>query len=278
MKKAPSAMDSGQINALVSAHRSFNTGPLTADMAVPVISAVSAGWSRRTITGALGIPRERTERLCAFTPPALMDLPRYRRGEGFPREAVDAYKTAEDRSAASRREAAARLSGLIRAARAAGYSYNDVGEALGTSGEWARKLADPDPSKDIPDVFTPLPEPRRSPARGHLSEDERDRMRGLADEARRASRIGPRTSEITADEHLAKVLRARQASEKLSAMITGAKARKVTWAEIDEACGYAPGSARARAKRHGYGSRPQSIPAYTPTDPELLKRAGLDAD
>lgn len=270
MKKAPPPMDGNQRDALVRAHRRLSR-TITPAMAVPVISAVSAGWSRRTISSALGIARERTERLCALEVPSLMDLPRYSRSTPFPDAAVSAYRSAQAKADTRRARDASVLSGLIRSAHAAGYSYPDIGEVLGTSGEWARRLASAEPAP-VPPVFTP-PAPAAGPVpRGHLTDEERDQMRALADLARQASRLHAGSDPV----QLAGTLKARKASEQLSAMIAAAKERRVTWPEIDEACGYAPGSARARAKRHGYGSRPASVPAYTATDPRLLQ--GEDAE
>lgn len=272
MKKAPPPMNGTQREALLQAHRRLSR-TLTPAMAVPVLSAVSAGWSRRTISAALGIARERTERLCALEVPALMDLPRYSRTAPFPEAAVTAYRTAQAKADSRRARAAAVLSGLIRAAHDSGYSYTDIGAVLNTSGEWARRLASAEPAH-VPPVFTPAPAPAQPSPRGHLSEEERGQMRALADLARQAARIPAGTTD---PERLDGTLKARRASEQLSAMIAAAKARRVTWPEIDEACGYAPGSARARAKRHGYSTRPKSVPAYTATDPGLLERAGLPA-
>lgn len=273
MKKAPPPMDGTQRSELVRAHRRLSRN-LTPAMAVPVISAVSAGWSRRTVSAALGIPRERAERLCALEVAELMDLPRYSRSTPFPESAVTAYRSAQAKADACRARNAAVLSGLIRSAHDAGYSYADIGQVLDTSGEWARRLAAPAPAA-VPPVFPPAPVPDRPVPRGHLTEGERARMRTLAGHARQASRL-PAGS--TDPEQLAAALKARRASEELSAMIAAAKTRRVTWPEIDKACGYAPGSARARAKRHGYSTRPKSVPAYQPTDPGLLERAGLAPD
>lgn len=277
-QKATVLMSGPQRQALKDAYSQLRSaGADIGDLTVPVAQARAAGWPRRSIAQALGIPASRTRRIA---PAGVTAFPRYRRGDPFPVEAVQSYTAALTRIAERRTAAAARMSALVRAAHAAGYSYNFIGKVIGASGEWTRRLAGPVPDGGIPGLFTPAPEPvpaAPQPPAGHLSTEERDHMSELAGRARNASRISGRRIPpgVNEQEYLRRLIEARRASEELGALIIAAKARQVSWAELDEACGYSPGSARARAKRHGYGSRPPSLCSYTPTPGELLARAGL---
>lgn len=279
MKREATVLMSGpQRQALKDAYSHLRTAAAdNGDLLEPVAAARAAGWPRRSIAAALGIPASRTRRIA---PAGQTHFPRYRRGEPFPAEAVQAYTEALSRVAEQKAAAAARMSALVRAAHAAGHSYTLIGKVIGASGEWIRRLAEPEPDEGIPGLFVPVPvpvPPAPRPPAGHLSAEERAHMLSLAARARNASRISGRRIPRGVNEHeyLRRLIQARQASEELGQLIIEAKSRNVSWAELDDACGYAPGSARARAKRHGYGSHPPSLCAYTPTPEELLTRAGL---
>lgn len=279
MKQKATALMSGlQRQVLKDAYSQLKGASAdTGDLLAPVAAARAAGWPRRSIAEALGIPASQTRRIAPASDAA---FPRYRRGEPFPVEAVEAYTLALTRIAERKAAAGARMSALVRAAHGSGYSYNFIGKVLGTSGEWVRLLAEPQPDEGVPGLFTPAPEqdrPAPRPPAGRLSAEERARLLSLARRARSASRISGRRIPPGENEqdYLRRLIEARRASEELGALIIEAKGRRVSWADLDDACGYAPGSARARAKRHGYGSRPPSLCMYTPTPEELLTRAGL---
>lgn len=239
-----------------------------------IASAVDAGWSQRTIAEALGITRERVARLAAMDVPRIHVDPRVR-GAAFPSRTVAAYRKAEDEMNLRRILTERTFAGAVRAANAAGWSNPRLGAIVGLTGERMRQIAEMDLSTDgaaIP-CFTPYTKPSRAadrPSRPELGEEEAAHMRRLADAARKATkRVGKRLGPAPSDEEIRELeaaLAARKASEELSEMLMAARSRGIPWAALDAACGYARGSAQARAVRHGYGDTWASLSTYTPTD------------
>jgi hypothetical protein len=103
----------------------------------------------------------------------------------------------------------------------------------------------------------------------HLTADENETLVRLAERARRATKkVGKRLGPNPGPDQLRGLeasLEDRLASEELSALLIRLKEDRVPWPELDAACGYRPGSARARALRHGYAQAPPSMSSYTPT-------------
>ncbi|MCC3299244.1 hypothetical protein [Arthrobacter caoxuetaonis] len=269
----PAPMPGECTRALRTAYRALAAANDPADpwanrrFASVIHAATSAGWSRRTTASELGISRDRVLKIAQYEPSLECELPRYKRGEPFPPQAVDTFRRIERDVLTRRREARARMSALVQAAHSAGWPFHVLGSIVGATGEWIRQLHDTeDPSSlatvpDFPEYRRPLkgkPGPR---PRGTLSGEERTRMRALAVKARAAGKEPAVTGDALPQE-AERILEARRASEELSAMIISAKDRRVRWEELDEACGYRTGGARARAVRHGYGKLPPSMTGY----------------
>lgn len=247
----------------------------TAKLASVVVSAVEAGWSHRTIAESLGIDRERTLRIARYTGARRIKVAPYAEGKPFPTHAVAAFRKAEDEVNLRRILTERTFCAMVRAAGSAGWSSPRLGALVGLSGARIRQIAAMDLSTEgvaVP-VFSPAPKDRPAKAkpaaaRGKLTVEEAARLRELADAARKSRQLGMATPKEES-------LKARRASEELSALIIAAKARKISWPDLDTACGYAPGGARTRAVRHGYGKTWPSLTPYTPTDPEVFAHAGL---
>lgn len=223
-------------------------------------AATAAGWSRRTVAAELGISRERALKISAYPPSLSCTVEPYRRGAVFPAAAVGTFSRIEQEISGRRIEAGSALAALIRSAHASGWPYHLIGREAGATGEWMRRIAESYPDTPARIRFEPYSRPlkgRPAPSpRGKLNEAEKQLMATLAAAAREATKA-------PADEASRHTLPARMASEQLSALIIAAKKRRVTWADLDEACGYRPGSARARAVRHGYGKLPPSMTGYS---------------
>lgn len=271
----PTSMPGGPTRALRSAYRALAAANDPSDawanrrFASVIHAATSAGWSRRTMSSELGISRDRILKIAQYEPSLTCELPRYRRGEPFPAQAVSLFRRLERDALDRRRDARIRMSALVRAAHSAGWPFQVIGSIVGATGEWIRQLHDTEADTsavavpDFPEYRRPLkgkPEPR---PRGTLSSEERTRMRTLARTARMAGKV-PAAAGAGEDlpPEAGRALVARRASEELSALIISAKDRRVRWEELDEACGYRPGGARARAVRHGYGKLPPSMAGY----------------
>ncbi|NKX55974.1 hypothetical protein [Arthrobacter mobilis] len=243
-------------------------------------SAHAAGWSRRSIAGALGISTERIRRLAEVTDAPELEVPRYRAGESFPASVVSAFRRAEDQIRSRMAATERKLTALLRFAHASGWPFQTLADIIGdVTGERLRQLAesDLDTSGIEPPVlfeeFNRAVKRSRTPKalpRGQLTNEEKQRLGELAAIAGRATRMGQKSRRKGA-EFIEEHLTVRQASEELSALIAEVKRRNVIWADIDYACGYRRGSARARAARHGYGSTPPSMRGYTRTDPEAFR-------
>lgn len=247
-------------------------------LATVIRAADAAGWSRRTTAAALGLSRPRVERIAAFPAAAAYRMPAFELGTAFPAGAVAAFRKHEDAISLRRIRTERALIATIRAAHHdAGWPYGVLGTLVGASGERLRQIADigldvsgePAPSFA---VFTRVLKERRSPetrTARPLTEAETERLRHLAERARRATKnVGKRLGANPRPEQLRDLessLEDRLASEELSAFLIGLKEDRVSWLDLDTACGYRPGSARARALRHGYAQTPPSMTPYTPT-------------
>lgn len=255
--------------------------------ATVIASAIDAGWSQRSVAENLGITRERVGRLAKMDAPRIKVEP-YAPGKDFPARTVTAYRRVEDEVNLRRILTERTFSGAVRAANAAGWSNPRLGAIVGLTGERMRQIADMDLSTDGTSVpcFTPFAKPAKAPVerpgRPALTDEEEQAMRRLADVARKATkrvgkRLGPAPSPDEVQE-LEAALRVRRASEELSGLIMAARGRGVPWAALDAACGYARGSAQARAVRHGYGDPWSSLPAYTPTDDSVQQKLAAARD
>lgn len=233
-------------------------------LATVIGAAEAAGWPGRMTASALGMSRERLRRISKFPPAAPFSMPAYAPGADFPRAAVAAFRRHEAEVRKRRDRAERILVAVLRSAHHdAGWPYNVMAAMVGASGEWLRQISESDTDitgQESPafDPFTRvLKERQEPPARTRLAEEDRERLRQLAEHARKA------TKSVALKQSLA----ARRASEDLSALLIRLKDLKVTWPELDEACGYKPGGARARAIRHGYAQTPPSVSRYTRTPP-----------
>ncbi|MCC3292563.1 hypothetical protein [Arthrobacter sp. zg-Y1110] len=271
-------MPEDQERALIRAYADFASAMDPSDswanrrLASVVNAATSAGWSRRTTASELGISRERALKISQYKPSLSCDIPRYRPGAPFPASAAGTFRRIEQEIRDRREEARREVTALIRAAHSAGWPYQVLGGLVGATGEWIRQLHDSD--TDTAGIPAPAFHAYRRPLkgrtaprpRGTLGEEQRRTMKALAAKARGAAKIPPLdpVAELPADRkaRLERTLEARNASEQLSAMIIKAKADRVRWEELDEACGYKPGGARARAVRHGYGKLPPTMTGY----------------
>lgn len=246
-------------------------------LAAVVIGAHSSGWSYRTIARSLELSRDRTMQLASL-PAEPFTVARYEPGADFPASVIREFRRRSEKAAVRREKTKAKAAATVRAARDAGWSFAALSALVGLSDEWIRKIAaDASPAIHVP-PFTSPPRPKETePATagpGRLEHDEAARMAELAATARASSKntgrsLGqnPTVEELAAVE---RAVKARRASEELSDLIIAAKQRNVPWADLDAACGYRPGAARARAVRHGYGSLPPTRKAYqraaTPVD------------
>lgn len=244
-------------------------------LATVVKAADAAGWSRRTTATALGLSRERTRKIAAFPAAAKHKMPRYELGIPFPSSAITAFRKHQDEVNLRRIRTEMTLVATIRAAHDAGWPYNTLGALVGASGERLRQIAEID--IDVSDEPTPvfdaftriLKQSSHGRAARRLDESEVQKLGKLADRARKATKsVGKRLgSNPNPDQLLAleASLEDRLASEELSALIISLKSDNVSWPDLDAACGYKPGGARARALRHGYAKTPPSMSPYTPT-------------
>lgn len=246
-------------------------------LAAVILGAHSSGWSYRTIARSLELSRERTMQLASLRAEPY-DVPRYEPGADFPTSVIREFRRRSETASARREKVKAKAAATVKAARDAGWSYAVLSTLVGLSDEWIRRIAaEASPAIEVPPFTAPPRAKAAEPvtaAPGRLEEDEAAKMAELAAAARTSSKntgrsLGqnPSAEELAAVERTAK---ARRASEELSDMIIAAKRRNVPWADLDAACGYRPGAARARAVRHGYGSLPPTRTAYqraaTPVD------------
>lgn len=261
------ARDAARFQQAVS---TFRAPDLPLPLAAVIQGAHRSGWSYRTIARALGQSRERTMQLAALEAEPYDQVAQYRPGAEFPESVVREFRRRSVESAAKRDQTRAEAAATVRAAREAGWSYSYLGDLAGISDETVRLItAAAPPAAPVPPFSPPQPARSREPSRprpGTLAPEEASRLAELAATARASSKntgrsLGP---DATAQERAAveRSIAARRASEELSGMIIAARKRNVPWADLDAACGYRPGAARARAVRHGYGTLPPSRRAY----------------
>lgn len=236
-------------------------------LASVVRASHAAGWSRRTIAAALGLSREKTEKLTSTEPAADPHVPAYTRGASYPQSAISLHQQLEARVRERRVNAEHRLVGLVRGAHECGWPYPVLGSLLGVTGERVRQIAE-SPVTVSPTTTFPLyrtdaaqPEDKPQPAPPPLDPVDVKKLRELKDAAAVARRLPGTRRAGTEDAQ--RTLDARKASENLSALIAKLKGAGATWPQLDEACGYKTGGARARAIRHGYGTVPPSMKPYT---------------
>ena len=248
-------------------------------LATIIRAADAAGWSRRATAASLGISRERAQRIATFNAAAAYAMPAYGPGATFPPAAVTAFRKTEDDIRRRRTRSESVLVAVVRAAHDAGWPYNVLGALAGSSGERLRQLAESDQDKAAVAApsftpFTRVLKERTEPGRRQLAETEIQRLRDLAGQARKATKsVGKRLGSNPGQEKvqaLESSLAGRRASEELSALIIELKTSNVAWADLDAACGYKAGGARARAVRHGYATVPPSRKPYTPTPPSTM--------
>lgn len=277
-------MPPSHVQALTDAYSGFRQALDPQDpwansrLATVIRAADAAGWSRRSTSAALGLSRPRTDRLAAFPAAATYRMPKFELGSSFPAAAVAEFRKYEDEVSLRRIRTERTLIATIRSAHHdAGWPYTVLGPLVGASGERLRQIAeiDLDTSSEPAPAFAAftrvLKEPKEPAPRGTrpLTESEAESLAQLAARARRATknvgkRLGPQPRPEQVRE-LEASLEDRLASEKLSALLIRLKEDNVSWLDLDSACGYRPGSARARALRHGYAQTPPSMAPYTPT-------------
>ncbi|HEX9089524.1 MAG TPA: hypothetical protein VF867_18685 [Arthrobacter sp.] len=278
--------------ALTAAYKAFRAAVDPHDawanrrLATVIVSALEAGWSQRALSENLGITRERVTKLARWTSAPRIKVEHYEPGKRFPARLAGVFRRHEDEVNLRRIHTERAFAATVRSAVAAGWPYPRLGALIGVTGERIRQVAEMELSThgvEVP-AFTvyarQAKEPTQpQPAQGVLTAEETAQLRALADTARTATktigkRLGP---DPTESERLAleNSLRARRASEELSALIISAKERKISWSDLDEACGYSPGGARTRATRHGYGKTWPSLTPYTRTSPDIYDKAGL---
>ncbi|MET4143729.1 hypothetical protein [Arthrobacter sp. UYCo732] len=276
-------MPPAQVKTLVATFTDFRKALDPGDpwansrLAIVIKAADAAGWSRRATASALGISRERLQRIAKFPPAAKHRMPAHELGAAFPAASVAAFRKHEDEISLRRKRAEAAVVAAIRSAHhTAGWPYNVLGALVGTSGERLRQLAETDldtggePAPSF-EPFTRLLKETSAQPRSARALDlaETEKLRLLADRARKATKtVGKRLGHNPSPEKiraLEAALEYRLASEELSALLIGLKAENVSWPDLDTACGYKPGGARARAIRHGYAQTPPSMSPYTPT-------------
>lgn len=277
-------MPPAQVKALEAAYAGFRQALDPQDpwangrLAAVVRAADAAGWSRRTTAAALGLSRPRTDRIAAFPAASTCRMPKFELGAVFPAAAVTAFRRSEDEVSLRRIRAERALIATIRSAHHdAGWPYTALAARLGANAERLRQIAEIDldvsaePAPSFAE-FTRVLKERKDPlprATRPLADAEAERLARLAGRARRATkhvgkRLGPRPRPEQLRE-LETSLEDRLASEELSALLIRLKDDNVSWLDLDSACGYRPGSARARALRHGYARTPPSMAPYTPT-------------
>lgn len=277
-------MPAAQAKALEAAYTAFRQALNPQDpwangrLATVVRAADASGWSRRTTAAALGLSRARADKIAAFPAAASYRMPKFELGAVFPASAVTAFRRFEDEVSMRRIRTERALIATIRSAHhVAGWPYTALAPLVGASAERLRQIAeiDLDVSSEPAIAFAPftrvLKERKEQTPRATrpLTDGEAERLARLAAKARKATKhVGKRLGPHPEPEQLRELessLEDRLASEELSALLISLKEDNVSWLDLDLACGYRPGSARARALRHGYARTPPSMAPYTPT-------------
>lgn len=277
--KGSTMMPARDVARFQRAVRDFRAPDAPLPLAAIILGAHGSGWSYRTIARSLELSRDRTMQLAALKAEPYGPVPPYQPGVPFPDAVAREFRRRAMKAAARREAARSKAAAAIKAARDAGWSYGQLGALAGLSDEGIRKMALHAPADLHVPPFSPAVirveqtvRPPEVPA--SLDPSVARRLAQLAQVARTSTKntgrsLGPDATDEqrrAADESI----RARKASEELSDLIIETKNSGVLWAEIEAACGYRPGAARARAVRHGYGSLPPSRQAYqrsaTPVD------------
>jgi hypothetical protein len=290
--KKQAKLPDNQESAFIKAYADFRDAKSPHDpwanrkLASVIDSLQSAGWPRRTIAEGLGITPERVRKLVEYDPTTALKFPKYETGAQFPKSAVSAFRKREDEVNLRAMKAEKVFVAFLRAAHASGWPFPQLARLVGISGERLRQIAES--NVDIEDITPPefatyiRPVKAKAPVvvKTRLTDEEKARFRELASIASKTTKstgegLGPNPSaeEIEA---AAQALKVRKASEELSALIIDAKNRNVSWPDLDAACGYRKGAARARASRHGFGKLPPSMKKYTTTSIDAYKKIEVE--
>lgn len=289
--KKQAKLPDNQESAFIKAYADFRDAKSPHDpwanrkLASVILSLQKVGWPRRTIAEGLGITPERVRKLVEYQPTAELKFPKYETGN-FPKSAVSAFRKREDEVNLRAMKAEKVFVAILRAAHESGWPFPQLARLVGISGERLRQIAES--NVDIEGINPPefityiRPVKAKAPvvAKTRLTDEEKAHFRELASIASKTTKstgegLGPNPSaeEIEA---AAQALKVRKASEELSALIIDAKNRNVSWPDLDAACGYRKGAARARASRHGFGKLPPSMKKYTTTSIDAYKKIEVD--
>jgi hypothetical protein len=290
--KKQAKLPDNQESAFIKAYADFRDAKSPHDpwanrkLASVILSLQKVGWPRRTIAEGLGITPERVRKLVEYQPTAELKFPKYETGTHFPKSAVSAFRKREDEVNLRAMKAEKVFVAILRAAHESGWPFPQLARLVGISGERLRQIAES--NVDIEGITPPefatyiRPVKAKAPvvAKTRLTDQEKAHFRELASIASKTTKstgegLGPNPSadEIEA---AAQALKVRKASEELSALIIDAKNRNVSWPDLDAACGYRKGAARARASRHGFGKLPPSMKKYTTTSIDAYKKIEVD--
>lgn len=290
--KKQAKLPDAQESAFIKAYADFRDAKSPHDawanrkLASVIHSLQTAGWPRRTIGEGLGITPERVRKLVEYPPTMVLKFPAYETGAQFPKSAVTAFRKREDDVNIRAMRAEKIFVAMLRAAHSSGWPFPQLARLVGISGERLRQIAESDVDIDgieVPEFATYIRPVKAKPpvvVKTRLTDAEKARFRELASIASKTTKstgegLGPNPSaeEIEA---AAQALKVRKASEELSALIIDAKNRNVSWPDLDAACGYRKGAARARASRHGFGKLPPSMKKYTTTKLESYKKIEVE--
>lgn len=290
--KKQAKLPDAQESAFIKAYADFRDAKSPHDtwanrkLASVIHSLQSAGWPRRTIGEGLGITPERVRKLVEYPPTMALKFPSYETGAQFPKSAVTAFRKREDDVNIRAMRAEKIFVAMLRAAHSSGWPFPQLARLVGISGERLRQIAESDvdiEGIEVPEFATYIRPVKAKPpvvVKTRLTDAEKARFRDLATIASKTTKstgegLGPNPSaeEIEA---AAQALKVRKASEELSALIIDAKNRNVSWPDLDAACGYRKGAARARASRHGFGKLPPSMKKYTTTKLESYKKIEVE--
>lgn len=256
-------------------------------LAEVIHSLQETGWPRRTIADSLGITPERVRKLDEFDTPHRLKFPKHGPGVPFPKSAVKAFRKREDEVNLRNLKAERNFLCMLRTAHdKAGWPFPQLARMVGISGERMRQIYESDVTVDdmeapeFEQYVRPVKDKPKVTPKAKLTPDEKKRLRHLASIASKTTKstgknLGPNPTEEE-KAAAAQALKVRRASEELSALIIAAKNRNVSWPDLDEACGYRRGAARARASRHGFGKLPPSMKAYTETSKTAYERVAVE--
>lgn len=291
--KKRARLPEAQETAFIKAYEAFQEAKNPHDqwanrkLATVIHSLQDAKWPRRTIADSLGITPERVRKLDEYEPTTTLKFPTYTQGATFPKAALTAFRRREDEINLRTLNAERKFLTLLRAAHDnAGWPFPQLAHMVGISGERMRQIYESDVAVDdtelphIDQYVRPVKSKPEVTPKTKLTADEKRRFRHLAQIAAKTTKstgknLGPNPSEEEL-EAAAQALKVRRASEELSALIIDAKRRNVSWPDLDDACGYKRGAARARASRHGFGKLPPSMKAYTETSPVAYQKVSVE--